>query len=1059
VCELYNNGGIARVFGRPKILEIIFDPPDPNSDWTDGKAGIYTLQEYVRGKGKDKWYRCSGKQREGDAESDSKEKAPITAFSPNLSLNIGIKKQHNYVFWGVAFGGLILQGTVLVFAATVTYYLKWGKNGGRPESYACPLVIIGTLLVCGGMFFCAFLVGQSTEEEVWCWKGKKDNDKSSLHWVQPGGQVIGDQTFDAFSHSDCDHELKEYIISWKKKRSEKSEWAVWAAAGVTVSGFVLQFTGLRGVHSAVSVAQLGVVMAMGMARAALRMRRLKPNANSFASCPDEVIGHELDWLALHIDRDGLQSALGPPSTASSPPTTQYRYFWKFCGTPDPATRIMPGSSPRTDGSNAAAKLLAYRTRLAQLTESPSIQSMSTTSARNFEVGMVEVRRIAQQLAVAIESTVNIIFSASAKIREEWVKEELMQWGINCKVSSKELSTGYAHSEVKGGFQKPLHTLFLQLSHETKDANILTNTWRLRNKLELEGLLGLWLWSLKSDPAVETVDPQNELIISRATEISARRIVSTNRKIAETDLTIWVGGRTPNLIESTLKLRPTEISGPSTIWRVNNENVYESQSSRLPESLDKRTVRFFGWYAADLSECQPSEQPRIWSTATDGSLLSQCAQEVFGSFLKSALGIVEDFGTITIQEEVPHFRLENHLMSNIAKSFTENQLGSHTEALLCILPAALPQLRVPSSRSALAAARNSANQYRRQKKWKEAEGILQWAWSICTARTPSQEDSKSVEEFAEQAAVALGELYRSALRDPGTKQFGSDGIKWLSDQKSSGNHPPSDSLTKVLDRYHAINVPATLPADSADVDFLSIIKEGDLTETLIYLTHRTLAIPNEIKGNALCLAAGHGWSEVVLDLLELAAEPDYKDQHSRTALSHAAQGGDADTVKELMDWGAFPNSEDLDHRTPLSYASEAGQMSVVEILLADARTAPDLRDENGRTPLAWAAVGGHKEIVQMLLDKGADINVKDRGGYTPLLRTILRGQEEMTQMLLDKGADVKNEHGSTALEYTILQGSKEMTQMLLDNGADVNARDRVGRTPPMYAMFHGQKEIA
>ena len=26
VCELYNNGSTARVFGRPKLLEVVFDP-------------------------------------------------------------------------------------------------------------------------------------------------------------------------------------------------------------------------------------------------------------------------------------------------------------------------------------------------------------------------------------------------------------------------------------------------------------------------------------------------------------------------------------------------------------------------------------------------------------------------------------------------------------------------------------------------------------------------------------------------------------------------------------------------------------------------------------------------------------------------------------------------------------------------------------------------------------------------------------------------------------------------------------------------------------------------
>jgi len=29
VCKLYNNGGIARVFGQPKLLELVFDPNAP----------------------------------------------------------------------------------------------------------------------------------------------------------------------------------------------------------------------------------------------------------------------------------------------------------------------------------------------------------------------------------------------------------------------------------------------------------------------------------------------------------------------------------------------------------------------------------------------------------------------------------------------------------------------------------------------------------------------------------------------------------------------------------------------------------------------------------------------------------------------------------------------------------------------------------------------------------------------------------------------------------------------------------------------------------------------
>ncbi|KAH6881073.1 hypothetical protein B0T10DRAFT_540164 [Thelonectria olida] len=292
VCELYNNGGIARVFGRPKILEVVYDPA--KQDFTDGTAGIHTFREFVN-RNRDEW--------DGPTLDDAESATDV--FAPNLSLNVGIKRKPPAVFWAVAMVGIALQAGVLVFAVVVTYNLQWEKDGSRPESYACPLTITGTLLVCGGIFLCAFLVGQSTKEQVFR-RNRGDRDKqptrenrsmhSSIYWVQPGGQVLGDQVFDPFCYSDHDEPLQQYITS-RKNQSKTSELVVWAAVGTTVTGFVMQFVGLRGIHSAVSVAQLGAIMVMSAARAALRMHRLKPEDNFLFMCPDEVVGHELDWLA------------------------------------------------------------------------------------------------------------------------------------------------------------------------------------------------------------------------------------------------------------------------------------------------------------------------------------------------------------------------------------------------------------------------------------------------------------------------------------------------------------------------------------------------------------------------------------------------------------------------------------------------------------------------------------------------------------------------------------------------------------------------------------------
>ncbi|PKK54239.1 hypothetical protein CI102_559 [Trichoderma harzianum] len=153
VCELYNNGGIARVFGRPKILEVVYDP---EHNFADEKAGIYTFQEFIE-KNPNKWTRIQPPEYPGNNEIMSDSFAEN--FSPNLSLNVGIKRKPPAVFWATALLGLVLQIGVLVFAVLVTYYFRWEKDDIHPESYACPLTIIGTVLLCGGIFLCAFLVG------------------------------------------------------------------------------------------------------------------------------------------------------------------------------------------------------------------------------------------------------------------------------------------------------------------------------------------------------------------------------------------------------------------------------------------------------------------------------------------------------------------------------------------------------------------------------------------------------------------------------------------------------------------------------------------------------------------------------------------------------------------------------------------------------------------------------------------------------------------------------------------------------------------------------------
>lgn len=103
-----------------------------------------------------------------------------------------------------------------------------------------------------------------------------------------------------------------------------------------------------------------------------------------------------------------------------------------------------------------------------------------------------------------------------------------------------------------------------------------------------------------------------------------------------------------------------------------------------------------------------------------------------------------------------------------------------------------------------------NEHRKRHEWTQAEAVLRWAWGVYSNPQPhsrvgdSQGDRPVLaDEPARRVASELGELYRWAMRGDDTKQFGSRGIKWLSDQKSSRSQPLSRAITEILDRYSLI----------------------------------------------------------------------------------------------------------------------------------------------------------------------------------------------------------------------------------------------------------------
>jgi len=190
VCEMYQNGVIMRAFGRPKLLEIVHDPMAD-----DGlTAGIYTFSEYRQTeRGSTEWREQLPRNRASASEAESAEGFERTRYAPNpnLMLNIGYRRLSTAVMISVSTFGVLVQLAAIFVAFAVTVIWPLQKDGEVSPHWALALTVTGTVLLCAGMFGCAYLIDESTTDRIFVRPkpstGRDSHKRPVLYWVQPGG--------------------------------------------------------------------------------------------------------------------------------------------------------------------------------------------------------------------------------------------------------------------------------------------------------------------------------------------------------------------------------------------------------------------------------------------------------------------------------------------------------------------------------------------------------------------------------------------------------------------------------------------------------------------------------------------------------------------------------------------------------------------------------------------------------------------------------------------------------------------------------------------------------
>ncbi|UKZ67001.1 uncharacterized protein TrAtP1_008165 [Trichoderma atroviride] len=707
VCELFDKGGITRVFGRSDIIELVYIPTELNAE-----PRFHLFTQYLKNDaGNTRWSEISKRKRHAgsdSAKSDSKyvEFAP----KPNISLNLGLKRQSTVVLYIVAAIGLMLQSGIIIFAGIGPWILGWNAqklSSEAAQDYAPGIFIAGTVALCLGIWSCAVLVGQTSDGRTF----KRRDDSSRIYWVQLGRQVIGDQTFHAFIHSD----EREPLTTWTSwtKLPQKKDFAIYIAISLVILGYIAQFIGLRGLNAWVSIAQLAITLVMSILRGALRMHRLDMgvnllqssfgNDNDSAELDEWVAGHELDWLAVEVS--GKRASKKETSIQETPKegsskkqihmggaseeTHQKNFIWHITGQHENATT----------GTDEADKNLLFRNRirLSHLTGHCSINKIKADDYQLWEDDRVKVRLKAKDLSAAISH-------AAATLLPDSTIKETIDLKVKVMVKNDPFPIPAPEEVDLSQTEEAALAQFLEtISIKMMPPNGLDHVNWTTDSSQLEAVLGLWYWSMtsKKDKHDESV---SSLIVKRKKRVF--KIISAcygSQKLGnsiEAYMSLWQGSSHLKYERFSLKINKKNKYSLADFWLpVGDQNGTVKKIRRIDENsisnYFQKSHRICGWNVVydllqrdDTFKEDDIKIQGFWIKANEDPLLDMCVQELYTTLLHSMkyLGFREiENRNMSTREAGWNLQIEDSAITALADFFKDNELGTYADAISCLVP--------------------------------------------------------------------------------------------------------------------------------------------------------------------------------------------------------------------------------------------------------------------------------------------------------------------------------------------------------------------------------------
>lgn len=891
------------------------------------------------------------------------------------------------------------------------------------------------------MFLCAFIIERSTREFY-----LRPNKPSKIYWLQPGGQQIGEQVFSAFldvnegPRSQASTDI-QYIKSTRHEGQKVDRiWLVFTVL-LAISGWVIQFIGLRGLNAAVSLAQMGSTLLMAFVRTWLRTKRIGSDDSQLTQEECRLSSHkkqELDCFAFHLEE--VESF-----------NLRTKFAEDISRVPSNLSLATTTATQSDASVGTGNRLVQTRVRLAELTS-------NVGRCGNKAWHDLPIRNAAYKLANTIEKTMDLL--------SRWTSMTTGVCYFTVPFECLSRSEGVTVTSIEQ------ITLKIERSETTLQ-------WTV-NAGQLEAILGLWTWSLlksnegwlqqelgrlvglhEGEARAEGTDLyfHKWMFCKTEAEMLSSKMVSSSRQLfgfysdsypEDTDILVV---RTKNGLETMAAqdiyihfldniLRDRRLSDQAQVLP-GSQNGHIASSQRLDGLVQCFQSGHLGsredallcivpvlrrWnILPDLAADTPTVSQRINELTTRGQwsdafsvlrwLCKRCEGPEFersafelGRLCHRALmfrgdpvvqqhGYHETFWIIQADSRVDYFKRFNEPLDKRRKA---GWMDSRKE----------------------------------REWWKLLSMQMEWvAWRIANssirAALESYLGANGCLDFANNAGMSDTDLDQAKSALSSWLTFDVEAFKQVTLPSSSDDTRPPIFYEYNLSRKR-------------DLLCLRLVTLNGLTSFihwLMVLWAEVCKLRCGVAATAFEYAARSGSDLAIETLCRHGLDINDSESSTRTALMNIVSIDNEDATARILAHGGKVNI--CHRRAPVFTMARSAE---VMALLLEYGADIESTDDQGNTALQLACERNDFKTASFLLRRGARMDIVG-SGMIPLIYAAQRDSPDTIGFLLDHGANinVQSRNGWTALMTAACEPSPNAIRLLLEKGADIHKRDNQGTT--------------